>query len=648
MVALPVLCYNSRKRTSAHGRGRKQSAAHRPSNGCAAWKGLELMKQKTKWTIYGCLAGAAVAVAALLLAVFVSRVAGVILLVLLVVGIIAVLYGRKFLSGETAVRDSWKVKTGKYLSDDQELHVSSFAAPCKSDLDILQIVPDESKEKGFTYYDRQVQERLAAAIVKLSSGGRYTLEKPLAILNPFGTAGNSLYLSFTTTFPGQMQYTIHVDEKDIPDFSAKANDGDGSTTRHEFQIIGLVPGMKNHVTLELIGPKGRLVNAVTFTVEMPKPVSDYPVLLEHTDGESTAPLSSGLYTLVRVGGKNGYAFFYDNDGVMRYEMVLEGYSLDRILWYKGQMLTCVSAFKMAQFNALGQAVAIYPLEGYEMHHDMALTGDEPKVLVLTSDVGEVDNVEDLLVEVNLESGEVQQLLDFKDLFRSYYEQETSPITPQDPFVWMVGKNDWLHLNTIQYIPEDDSIIVSSRETSTIIKVVNIHTAPEIDYLIGSEAFWKDTDFARYSLKQVGDFVPQYGQHTVEYQPDSSLPKGQYYLRLYNNNYWANSTRHGWKPPVLPDSVGTVLASSTLTSQMYRYLVDENARTFSLDFSFDVPYSSIVSNVTPLQGNYICNSGTSKVFGEYDGEGKLIRQFAYECGLQTYRTPKDTFTGFWFR
>ncbi len=606
------------------------------------------MKQKTKWTISIGLTVAGLAAAALLVAVFVSRLVGGILLAVLAVAGIVALYSRRFLSGETAVRDSWKEKTGKYLSGDQELHVSSFAASCRSDLDILQIVPDEAEEKGFTYYDRQVQERLAAAIVKLSSQGRYTLEKPLAILNPFGTAGNSLYLSFTTTFQGQVRYTIHVDREDIPDYTARANDGDGATTRHEFQIIGLVPGMKNHVTLELIGPKGRLVNDMAFTVEMPKPVSEYQVKLDYQEGESAAPLSSGLYTLVRVGGHNGYAFFYDNSGVLRYEMVLEGYSLDRILWYRGQMLTCVSAFKLALFNALGQAVAVYPLEGYEMHHDMALKGDEAKVLILTSDVGEVNDVEDLLVELDLETGAVTQLLDFKDLFRSYYEKETSTITPQDAFFWMAGKNDWLHLNTIQYIPEGDSIIVSSRETSTIIKVAKIHTAPEIGYLIGNPAFWQDTDFARYSYTPVGDFVPQYGQHTVEYQPDSALPEGQYYLRLYNNNYWANSTRHSWKAPKLPASVGTVLASGSLTSQMYRYLVDEKARTFSLVFSFDVPYSSIVSNVTPLEGNYICNSGTAKVFGEYDGEGRLIRQFAYECGLQTYRTPKDTFVGFWFR
>ncbi|MCD7917398.1 MAG: hypothetical protein LUF84_02910, partial [Clostridiales bacterium] len=90
------------------------------------------MKQKTKWTISIGLAAAGLVAAALLLAVFVSRLVGGILLAVLAVAGIVALYGRRFLSGETAVRDSWKVKTGKYLSGDQELHVSSFAASCKS------------------------------------------------------------------------------------------------------------------------------------------------------------------------------------------------------------------------------------------------------------------------------------------------------------------------------------------------------------------------------------------------------------------------------------------------------------------------------------------------------------------------------------
>ena len=47
------------------------------------------------------------------------------------------------------------------------------------------------------------------------------------------------------------------------------------------------------------------------------------------------------------------------------------------------------------------------------------------------------------------------------------------------------------------------------------------------------------------------------------------------------------------------------------------------------------------------GHWVVNSGVSKVFGEYDAEGNLIREFSYECDMQNYRTFKYDFTGFWF-
>ena len=50
----------------------------------------------------------------------------------------------------------------------------------------------------------------------------------------------------------------------------------------------------------------------------------------------------------------------------------------------------------------------------------------------------------------------------------------------------------------------------------------------------------------------------------------------------------------------------------------------------------------------VEGNWIVNSGVAKVFGEYDAEGKLIREFAYECDMQNYRTFKYDYTGFWFK
>ena len=122
----------------------------------------------------------------------------------------------------------------------------------------------------------------------------------------------------------------------------------------------------------------------------------------------------------------------------------------------------------------------------------------------------------------------------------------------------------------------------------------------------------------------------------------------YYLLVYNNNYWANSTRDDYSPDLTGTDVGTDLYSGT-ASYVYRYLVDEKERTYELASSFAVPYSSIVSNAShiPQSANYVVNSGVATSFGEYDEQGVLIREFSYTCQLQGYRVFKDTFEGFWF-
>ena len=80
-----------------------------------------------------------------------------------------------------------------------------------------------------------------------------------------------------------------------------------------------------------------------------------------------------------------------------------------------------------------------------------------------------------------------------------------------------------------------------------------------------------------------------------------------------------------------------------------YLVDENAKTYELVWEAAVPYSSIVSNGSQCgdQGNWVVNSGVAMVFGEYDADGELIREYAYECTMQNYRTFKYEMN-IWFR
>ena len=230
--------------------------------------------------------------------------------------------------------------------------------------------------------------------------------------------------------------------------------------------------------------------------------------------------------------------------------------------------------------------------------------------------------------------------------QEYYDI-TRPVSPSDDFFWQAGEQDWIHLNSLQYMPESDSVILSSRETSTILKVADLHGEPALDWLAGDERIWEGTAYEDACLAQVGDFVPQYGQHCVEYYADGE-EEGVYYLSLYNNNYLSINSRD--LELTVDDSVGRGLyGGEGDASQVYIYRIDENQRTFSLENSFDVPYSSIVSNGSLCgdDGNWTVNSGVAMVFGEYDSTGTLIREYAYECTMQNYRTFKYEMD-IWFR
>lgn len=568
--------------------------------------------------------------------------------VVLIVAVPLIVLGvsKAFTAQESVVRTDWEFETGDTIGENAQEGVTYAEAELGDGLRAVQLIPDGIDEEGFTYYDTGVQERLAGALDSLKASMTWTATTPLAVLNPFGTASNELYLYFQTDVATKVSYTIHVEDEDIPDYTAYAADASGQeyNRTHEFQIIGLVPGETNQVTMTISGSWGNARQIVSFTVEMPETRSGYATKLEVTDGSSDAAQAGGLFAMMRVNGYLGYGFFYDNDGILRYEMVLEGYGLDRMLFDGDEIITCVSSSKLARINGLGQVTRVYDLEGYELHHDIGF-GADGEVLALAEEV-DGETVEDRVLSIDLESGAVSEILDFTQVMQGYFDM-TRPVTPTDDFFWQAGEWDWIHLNSLQYMPEDDSLIVSSRETSTIIKVTGIHSAPAVDWLAGDSRFWADTPYADLCLTQVGDFVPQYGQHCVELLAQEG--DGVYTLVIYNNNYWSLNTRDDFEMEVA-DTVGTDLyGDGSETSQVYIYRIDENARTFELADSFDVPYSSIVSDGVHCDNsdNWVVNSGVSMVFGEYDPEGVLIREYKYDCTMQNYRTFKYDMTGFWF-
>lgn len=550
------------------------------------------------------------------------------------------------MSEETAPRESWVTDTGTLLREDEDSSVKIYRDDTQEDMEIYQIVPSDVENENFTYYDPDVQQRLDDTLQALKSEADYSLEEPLAVWNPYGTGSNGLYLYFDAQNAAQVTYQIHTEaagNMDATDYEAAANAG--TSDEKEFLMIGLVPGMENQVTIRLLDESGKELESRSFAVTAPEPVSGYDVVLKSEAGESAEPLTDGLYYTLGTQGYYGYMFFFDNEGIMRYEMLLDGYKGDRILFDGEEMLCCVASDQIGRINRLGRAVDLYTLEGYTMHHDFNMAQDGHLVVLATKNNTFDGRVMDFVLEVDMETGDVSELLDLRNIFPDYYDM-TEKVSDTDPFFWQAGTRDWIHLNTIDYT-QDDGLVLSSRETSTIIKIGNVHSQPELTYLIGDRDFWEETPYADYVYEKDGDFTGQYGQHTVTVLPDAAPREGQYYLMMFNNNYYANSTRTDDYEPELDERVSENLQDEEQHSYVDVYLVDENAKTYELVWEAEVPYSSIVSSVQVFGDHLVVNSGVANVFGEYDAQGKMIRQYAYECSFQGYRVMKDDFSGFWF-
>ena len=485
------------------------------------------------------------------------------------------------------------------------------------------------------------------------AAGSYDETTPFVKADPFGTDTLSCYVRFATADPVTVSYEVSgrkkfVDSPKVAAFSRTPRGGDALVTEHEFKVIGLIPNRKNTVTLTCTAQDGTSRTS-KFTVKTPALKGEEEKHLTVAAGESNTPLADGLFTILgNDSSKLDFMYLYDNAGQIRGEVPIIGYRSHRLLFPgDGSMIMSVSTTKMAQISALGQVVNVWSTGDYELHHDYAFD-DDGNLLVLASHVGseadlDVDraaakkdkdervNVEDLIIKIDVTTGDVSLVLDLGDVFS---DLKANAKVAQD------GDLDWIHINTIQWLGSG-TVLLSSRETSTVIKLTDIYGAPTVDWLMGSPDFWAGSGFEDKLLQAQGDFSLNAGQHSVTYLPSSdTATTGRYQVLLYDNNLGAAESYPKFDWGQLGAAVATDYSKGTHSFGRI-FTVDETARTYELQEQIAVPFSGYVSSAQRVgsSNSMLVASGQAKTFTEYDRYGLPIATYEMEAEKYIYRVYK---------
>lgn len=477
------------------------------------------------------------------------------------------------------------------------------------------------------------QTDISKLIFNKLNNNLYLADNPLLILNPYGTNITGLYIKFYTFAKAKIEYTISVDDPGISDFTNTLSSG--WTNFHKGQIIGLIQGHKNKITIRIIDKYNNVKSTHEFNVNVPDFETDSVKRIDSTYDDLTQ-ISDGLYVACSTRNSSNKSLplsFYDVNGILRAEFTNEtGLASFRVEFIDNKLLYAINNKEYVVVNQFGKIENVYQTE-YTSNHDFVYYKYDNSILY----INDTDKIRKLDLEKNSDS----LLLDLGDLLGEYKQKTINYHKENYDYYDDIF---WSHLNSIEIVNKND-IILSLRGNSSIIYVANVNTKPIIKYIIAPQKIYQNTPYEKYLLTQIGDFPVHAGQHSVIIEYDEKLASDQYYLTFYNNNYAPAYLvfNEGWEKEI--EGVATPNKDAE-NSMYYKYLIDESKFTFQLVESINVKYSINVSNVQVTNTSYLINSGHNVEIKEFNKDKELILTLSSE-DIDVYRAYKYDMKSFWF-
>lgn len=458
-------------------------------------------------------------------------------------------------------------------------------------------------------------QKLDEEYEKKLKSGKYTWDDPLVAENPYGNSPLTAYVFMETKEACGIRVTVKGKSKET-DISGTLE----KKKYHRIPVVGLYGGIKNEVVISRLDDEGKVKESQTIyikTEKLPDKLNGAVKVEKHSE--------QSAYGLTMISGQTTkYPFAYDENGDVRWYMSMTTGSYgvfplsnQRLIYQTDEALTPTEekphTTQMYEMDYLGRAYQVYYVKN-GVHHEVIEKIPGGNLFVLTSSIE--GHTEDVVQEIDRETGEIVKSLDMREIF-------------DDTYVDMV---DWVHLNTVSYKEEDDSILISPRNLHSAVKVS--WKDNEIKWILANPKMFEGTEQESKVLKPEGNITWHFQQHSVYEIPyDLDGDPDTVHVMLYDN-HWQTKRKVDF-------------FDGKKQSYVMVYTIDEKKMTVRQEKLFPGARSIITSNCA-----YDEENGRMFSFGGYlhpfvNGQKGMIYEFDYQSGavLNQYSTKYYFYRGY---
>ena len=381
---------------------------------------------------------------------------------------------------------------------------------------------------------QEMQSEKEKKYQNLLKSGEYTEDNIYVQLDPYDASPLSALLLFQTE--DAMTVDISVAGKD--EATTVKNSFDDYETDHSIPVLGLYPDTENEVTVTLTDESGNsMEKTVTIkTGTLAKSIATIDVKEADTQ---KMDLGDSELTFVIPSTKRAYAF--DANGDVRWHStrynshIFKELTNGNLLYLTKESNDADTYNVLLETDYLGKIYHRYDFSSSSAANDTGKSEGEMTVIhhdgnelpsgnfLLTVNDGS-NYIEDTMIELNRETGEIEKTIDLKDILPEAFYEDYDSTSRED------GKVDWFHQNSVEYDEADNSIIISGRHQDTIMKID--YDTSEIKWIMGDSSGWPES-YQKYFLN--GEVKASGGQHAAIVLPDQDDNDETTDILYYDNN-----------------------------------------------------------------------------------------------------------------